>query len=59
MRDPALIPNAVEECLRVAGSIIAWRRIATADTTVGGVAIPQGGKLLIVQASANFDERHF
>jgi cytochrome P450/ferredoxin-NADP reductase len=57
--NPALIPNAVEECLRVAGSIIAWRRIATADTTVGGVAIPQGGKLLIVQASANFDERHF
>jgi cytochrome P450 len=49
--NPALIPNAVEECLRVAGSIIAWRRIATADTTVGGVAIPKGGKLLIVQAS--------
>ena len=57
--NPALIPNAVEECLRVAGSIIAWRRIATADTTVGGVAIPKGGKLLIVQASANFDARHF
>ena len=29
--NPALIPNAVEECLRVAGSIIAWRRVATAD----------------------------
>ena len=57
--NPALIPNAVEECLRVAGSIIAWRRIATADTVVGGVAIPKGGKLLLVQASANFDERHF
>ena len=57
--NPGLIPNAVEECLRVAGSIIAWRRIATADTRVGGVPIPQGGKLLIVQASANFDPRHF
>ena len=57
--NPALIPNAVEECLRVAGSIIAWRRMATADTTVGGVAIPQGSKLLLVQASANFDTRHF
>jgi len=56
---PALIPNAVEECLRVAGSIIAWRRIATADARVGGIPIPQGGKLLIVQASANFDPRHF
>ena len=57
--NPALIPNAVDECLRVAGSIIAWRRIATADAMVGGMAIPKGGKLLIVQASANFDERHF
>jgi cytochrome P450 len=57
--NPALIPNAVEECLRVAGSIIAWRRIATSEATVGGVAIPKGGKLLIVQASANFDARHF
>ncbi|MCB2015927.1 MAG: cytochrome P450/oxidoreductase [Hydrogenophaga sp.] len=57
--NPALIPNAVEECLRVAGSIIAWRRIATADTHLGGVPIPKGNKLLIVQASANFDPRHF
>lgn len=57
--NPALIPNAVEECLRVAGAVIAWRRIATADTTVGGVEVPKGGKLLLVQASANFDPRHF
>jgi ferredoxin-NADP reductase len=55
----ALIPNAVEECLRVSGSIIAWRRVATADAVVGNVQIPKGGKLLIVQASANFDPRHF
>ena len=38
--NPALIPNAVEECLRVAGSIIAWRRQATADAVVGGVPSP-------------------
>ena len=31
----------------MAGSIIAWRRVATADAQVGGVAIPEGGKLLI------------
>jgi ferredoxin-NADP reductase len=57
--NPALIPNAVEECLRVAGSIIAWRRLVTADTTIGGVPIAKGSKLLLVQASANFDARHF
>lgn len=57
--DPSLIPNAVEECLRYSGSVIAWRRIATADAHVGGVAIPKGAKLLIVSTSANHDERHF
>ncbi len=59
VENPGLIPNAVEECLRVAGSAVAWRRIATDDAVVGGVAIPKGGKLLIVQASANHDERAF
>ena len=57
--NPVLIPNAVEECLRVAGSIVAWRRQATADAVVGGVRIPQGSKLLVVQASANVDASHF
>jgi cytochrome P450 len=57
--NPALIPNAIEECLRVAGPIIAWRRITTADATVGGVSIPAGQRLLIVQATANFDPRQF
>lgn len=57
--DPSLIPGAVEECLRYAGSVVAWRREATDDAVVGGVAIPRGAKLLIVQASGNRDERHF
>lgn len=57
--NPALIPSAIEECLRVAGSVVAWRRIATADTEIGGKKIPKGGKLLLVQASANRDQRHF
>lgn len=57
--DPSLIPNAVEECLRYAGSIVAWRRQATAPATLGGVDLPEGAKLLIVQASGNQDPRHF
>ncbi|MEX1663167.1 cytochrome P450/oxidoreductase [Thioclava sp. 15-R06ZXC-3] len=57
--DPSLIPNAVEECLRYAGSIVAWRRQTTGPATVGGVDLPEGAKLLIVQASGNQDERHF
>ncbi|EIE99006.1 cytochrome P450/oxidoreductase [Saccharomonospora glauca] len=57
--DPNLIPNTVEECLRFSGSIIAWRRVATKDTKIGDVEIPKGGKLLIVNTSANHDERFF
>ncbi|MCR0981982.1 cytochrome P450/oxidoreductase [Roseomonas populi] len=57
--DPSLIPNAAEECLRLSGSIIAWRRLLTADARVGGVDIPKGERLLIVMTSANHDERHF
>ncbi|MGO4314274.1 cytochrome P450, partial [Pseudomonas sp. KB_15] len=57
--DPALIPNAVEECLRHNGSVAAWRRLVTRDAQVGGIALPAGSKLLIVTSSANHDERHF
>ncbi|MCD0502181.1 cytochrome P450/oxidoreductase [Bordetella petrii] len=57
--DPALIPNAVEECLRHNGSVAAWRRLATQDVEIAGVRIPAGAKLLIVSSSANHDDRHF
>ena len=57
--DASLIPNAVEECLRHNGSVAAWRRLATCDTTIAGMPIPAGSKLLIVSSSANHDERQF
>ena len=57
--NPALIPNAVEECLRHNGSVAAWRRLATRDVVIGGVPVPAGSKLLIVTASANHDEQRF
>lgn len=57
--NPGLIANAVEECLRYSGSVAAWRRIATRDTEVAGQQVRAGDKLLIVQATANRDPRHF
>ena len=57
--DPALIPNAVDECLRHNGSVAAWRRLATKDVVIDGIAIPAGAKLLIITSSANHDEGHF
>lgn len=57
--DPALIPNAVEESLRYAGSIVAWRRETTGDAVLGDITLPKGAKLLIVQCSGNRDPSHF
>lgn len=57
--DPSLCPAAVEECLRFSSSVIAWRREAIADTTVGGVAVPQGSKVLVMTGPANHDPAVF
>lgn len=57
--DATLIPNAVEECLRYAPSVPAWRRITRQPIVLGGVAIPAGARLLIGIGSANRDEQHF
>jgi cytochrome P450 len=57
--DPALIPNAVEECLRYAPSVPAWRRVLRENVTLSGVEIPAGARLLVAIGSANRDEAHF
>jgi cytochrome P450 len=58
-RDPALIPNAVEEVLRLDSSVIAWRRRTTQAVDVGGIAIPDGSNLLLLIGSANRDPSVF
>jgi cytochrome P450 len=58
-RDPSLIPGVVEECLRHSGSVVAWRRKAKTDVEVGGTMIPEGANVLMVIASANYDEQVF
>jgi cytochrome P450 len=57
--DPSLIPNAVEEILRFDSSVPTWRRVTTRATTLGGVELPQGAKLLVGLGSANHDDSHF
>lgn len=56
---PELIPNAIEECLRLSGGVAAWRRITTTDTVLSGVPLPTGSKLLMVSAAANRDPEVF
>jgi len=57
--DPAAIPGAVEEVLRFDSSVIAWRRVTTTDTTIGGTPVPAGAKLLLLIGAANHDPEVF
>src|SRR5262249_21317996 len=57
--DSALIPNAIEEVLRLDSSVIAWRRRTTQTVDVGGVAIPSSANLLLAIGSANRDPSVF
>lgn len=57
--DASLIPNAIEEILRFAPSIIAWRRKALADAEIGGVKLPKDANILLLLGSANRDEEVF
>lgn len=51
--NPALIPNAVEETLRFESSQIAWRRVTTQPTTLGGIDLPEGTPIFLNFAAAN------
>ena len=56
---PELIPNAVEEVVRLASPIRAFTRFVAEDSEIAGVAIPQGARVMAMYASANRDERKF
>ena len=54
--DPALIPGAVEEALRMFPAFAHFRRTATRDTEIGGTAIAEGEKVVMWYVSSNRDE---
>ncbi|HEY4279633.1 MAG TPA: cytochrome P450 [Conexibacter sp.] len=53
--DPSLIPNAVEELLRMTTPSQWQFRLATEDVTVGGTTIEEGQTVYAVTAAANRD----
>ncbi len=57
--DPARIPNAVEEILRLTSPVQNLARTTTRDVQVRGVTIPAGRKVLLCYAAANRDDREF
>ncbi|MEM7798579.1 MAG: cytochrome P450 [Chloroflexota bacterium] len=57
--DPSLIPNAVEEMMRIDPSVNAWRRYVRKTTVVNGVELPEGANLLLMLNGANRDQAIF
>jgi len=57
--DPTLVPGAVEEILRWVNPLHYFRRTATTDLELGGVAIAEGDKVAMYYTSANRDEDVF
>jgi cytochrome P450 len=57
--DPARIPRALEEAMRLQSSVQWVPRVVTADTEIAGTPIPAGSYVLIVFASANRDPERF
>jgi uncharacterized protein YcsI (UPF0317 family) len=58
-RDSSLIPNAIEEVLRLDSSVIAWRRKTTQAVEIGSVPVPADANLLLLLGSANRDPAVF
>ena len=52
---PDLIPNAVEEAVRVSAPVRGWTRYVTQDSEIAGCHIPAGARVLVMFASANRD----
>jgi len=59
IEDPSLIPDAVEEMLRLVSPVLSFRRTATRDTELRGHAVEQGDHVLMIYGSANRDASEF
>ena len=53
--DPALLPAAIEELMRVHTPVVAGSRHATTDFDIDGVAVNAGDELRVVWAAADMD----
>jgi len=56
-KDPALIPGAINEALRLESPIRGFTRHLTDNATIGDVTVPNASRVLLLYASANRDER--
>jgi cytochrome P450 len=56
---PELIPNFVEETLRMESPVKGDFRLARCPVKIGGVEVPAGTTVMVLNAAANRDPRHF
>ena len=59
LADRSLVPNLIEETLRVEAPVQGLFRVAARDTELGGVAIPGGSPLVMLYGSGNRDDDAF
>lgn len=59
VENPELIPDSVEEFLRMTSPVQGLARTVTRDVEVAGTTIPEGRRVLLLYGSANRDERQF
>ena len=57
--DRSLIPQAIEEALRLEPPLLITSRIATKDVELSGVRIPAGSSVTPILGAANRDETHY
>jgi cytochrome P450 family 130 len=59
LSDPSLIPNAVEEFLRLLTPVQGLCRVATREVSIDGTTIKADDRILLCYAAANRDSREF
>ncbi|SEG73896.1 hypothetical protein SAMN04489712_110167 [Thermomonospora echinospora] len=59
VNDPSLIPDAIDELLRLTTPVQGLARTATRDVELHGKVIPAGRKVMLLYGSANRDPREF
>jgi cytochrome P450 len=57
--EPGLIPDAVDELLRLTSPAQGLARTVTRDASIGDTTIPAGRRVLLLYGSANRDERQY
>ncbi len=57
--NPDLIPDAIDEFLRLTSPVQMLGRTVTRDVTVGDTTIPEGRRVMFLYGSANRDERQY